>query len=117
MPQNAGIDLTRARCEACGPDSAPVAAAQHARLLEQLPGWSVVTADGVEQLRKTFSTGNFVDALTLANRIGELAEAENHHPQLVVEWGRLTVSWWTHVIGGLHVNDFIMAARCEDIAG
>ncbi len=64
-------------------------------------------------LSRTFKLKNFAAALDLANRIGELAEAENHHPQLVVEYGRLGVSWWTHAIGGVHKNDFIMAARCD----
>lgn len=117
MPQDAVPDLKRMRCEACRPDSSPVPAELRAQLLAELPGWSAVTVDGIDRLRKVFSVANFVDALTLANSVGELAEAENHHPQLLLEWGQLTVSWWTHAIGGLHINDFIMAARCEEAAG
>ncbi len=45
-----------------------------------------------------------------------MADLEDHHPQLVVEWGRLQVSWWTHAIGGLHMNDFVLAARCDELA-
>lgn len=56
---------------------------------------------------------NFVAALEMAGAVGELAESENHHPRLVVEYGSLTVCWWTHAIGGLHKNDFIMAARTD----
>jgi 4a-hydroxytetrahydrobiopterin dehydratase len=67
-------------------------------------------------LSRTFKLKNFVAALELANRIGELAEGENHHPRLVVEYGRLAVSWWTHAISSVHRNDFIMAARTNGIA-
>ncbi len=51
--------------------------------------------------------------LAFTNKIGELAEEEGHHPALLTEWGKVTVSWWTHKIGGLHRNDFIMAARSD----
>ncbi len=66
-------------------------------------------------LGRTFEVRDFAAALDLANRIGELAEAENHHPRLVVEYGRLDVCWWTHTIGGVHKNDFIMAARTDQL--
>jgi len=68
---------------------------------------------GKEQLCKEFKFKNFVEALAFTNKVGELAEAENHHPAILVEYGKVTVSWWTHVIGGLHKNDFIMAARTD----
>jgi 4a-hydroxytetrahydrobiopterin dehydratase len=72
--------------------------------------------DGVAQLTKTYPLADFVSALDLANRIGALAEAEDHHPRLEVQWGSLVVAWWTHSIAGLHMNDFILAARCEELA-
>ena len=50
-----------------------------------------------------------------SNRVGALAEQEGHHPALLTEWGRVTVSWWTHAIGGLHRNDFILAARTDTL--
>lgn len=64
-------------------------------------------------LIRTFAVKDFVAAIELADRVGELAEQENHHPRLVVEYGRLGVAWWTHAIGGVHRNDFIMAARTD----
>lgn len=69
-----------------------------------------------ERLERVFKFRNFVQALEFANKIGALAEEENHHPLLVVEWGRVTVNWWTHKIGGLHKNDFIMAAKADELA-
>lgn len=105
--------LAKQSCEPCRGDSPAVPESQWPLLLEQLPGWRVIWENGVPMLTRTFERKNFVKALKLANRIGDLAEAENHHPRLVVEYGRLNVAWWTHTISGLHHNDFIMAARCD----
>ncbi len=105
--------LEHARCEPCRPDSARVEDAQLPALLRQLPGWSVEIRDGVAQLEKRFAFKNFSQALDFTNAVGELAEAEDHHPQLLTEWGQVTVRWWTHSIKGLHRNDFIMAARTD----
>jgi 4a-hydroxytetrahydrobiopterin dehydratase len=85
-------------------------------LLATLADWSAPTVDGVPRLVRTWRFSNFRQALAFANHIGELAEAAGHHPALLVEWGRVTVSWWTHDIGGLHRNDFILAARTNRLA-
>lgn len=116
MSASTSADLAGRSCEACRADSPAVPEAEYPALLAQLPGWRVVTVEDVPQLTKSYSRENFVAALDLANRIGALAEAEDHHPCLVVEWGRLDVRWWTHTIGGLHMNDFVLAARCEALA-
>ena len=65
------------------------------------------------RLVRAFALKNFVQTMELAARVGELAEAAGHHPALLVEWGQLTVSWWTHAILNLHRNDFIMAAKTD----
>lgn len=82
----------------------------------QLPDWEIMQHDGIDRLQRVFRFKNFVDALAFTNRVGDLAEAEGHHPLLITEWGRVTAQWWTHKIGGLHVNDFIMAARTDELA-
>jgi 4a-hydroxytetrahydrobiopterin dehydratase len=66
---------------------------------------------------RTFRVKTFRDALILTGQIGELAEAEGHHPAILTEWGKVTVSWWTHKIRGLHRNDFIMAAKTDALVG
>lgn len=108
-------ELAGRQCEACRADAPRVAEDRVDTLLAQIPAWEIVDVDGVKQLRRVFRCKNFVDALALAARFGELAEQENHHPALLVEWGKLTVTWWTHKIKGLHENDFIMAARCDQL--
>jgi 4a-hydroxytetrahydrobiopterin dehydratase len=66
-------------------------------------------------LEKVYAFPDFAKALAFTNRVGELAESENHHPAILTEWGRVTITWWTHKIKGLHRNDFIMAARTDEI--
>jgi 4a-hydroxytetrahydrobiopterin dehydratase len=83
--------------------------------LEQLPTWDVQERDGVLQLERAFKFENFAQALSFTNRVGQLAEEKNHHPTIVTEWGRVTVTWWTHSVGGLHQNDFLMAAKTDGL--
>ncbi len=83
-----------------------------APLLAQLDGWRVI--DG-HHLEKTYTTPDFATALALVNRIGAVAEAEDHHPDLLLAWGRVEVKIWTHKIDGLTESDFILAAKCDRV--
>jgi 4a-hydroxytetrahydrobiopterin dehydratase len=105
--------LVQQRCVACRRDAPTVTDDEIAELLPQIPEWELVEEDGIPRLRRVFPAGDFANALAFANRVGELAESEGHHPALLVEWGRTTVSWWTHKIRGLHRNDFVMAAKTD----
>ncbi len=84
--------------------------------MPQIPDWEIVEIDGINRLSRTFEFDNFADALSFTNKVGELAEKEQHHPAILTEWGKVTVSWWTHKIGGLHINDFVMAAKTDAAA-
>ncbi len=103
-------------CVACRRDAPTVSHAELAELQPQVPDWELVEIDGVKRLRRVFSFEGFAPALEFSNRVGALAEAEGHHPALLTEWGRTTVTWWTHKIRGLHRNDFIMAAKTDELA-
>jgi 4a-hydroxytetrahydrobiopterin dehydratase len=105
--------LSQERCAACRADSPQVTEPEMRELLPQLPEWRVIERDGMPRLERTYKFKNFIEALAFTNRVGELAEQENHHPALLTEWGQVTVTWWTHKIKGLHRNDFVMAARCD----
>ena len=107
-------DLSNLPFEVCHKDSPAVDQQQATALLEQLAGWDIHVIDGIPQLQRVYRFKNFVNAMLFANRITELAEQENHHPSILVEWGKLRLTWWTHTIKGLHKNDFIMAARSDD---
>lgn len=69
--------------------------------------------EGIPRLERAFRFPDFAGAMDFARRVGAAAEAADHHPSLLVEWGRVTVSWWTHKIRGLHRNDFVMAAKTD----
>jgi 4a-hydroxytetrahydrobiopterin dehydratase len=77
--------------------------------------WKLEEQDGINRIERVFKFKNFVQALSFTNKVGELAETEGHHPVILTEWGKVTVTWWTHKIGGLHQNDFIMAAKTEQL--
>lgn len=108
-------DLQQSHCVPCEGGVAPADDTEIAGYLAQIQGWQVVEVNGTKHLTKTFTFPNFARALAFTNRVGELAEREGHHPALLTEWGKVTVTWWTHSIGGLHKNDFIMAARTDEV--
>ena len=109
------MPLAEERCEACRADAPRVTDAELAGLIAQIPDWQPEVIDGVLQLRREFRFRNFVDALAFTNRVGALAEETGHHPALLTEWGKVTVAWWTHKIRGLHRNDFILAAKTDQL--
>ena len=108
--------LSTERCVACRPDAPRLTDAEVAELQREVPEWRVVERDGIPRLERAVEWPDFAEALAFTNRVGALAEAEGHHPALLTEWGRVTVSWWTHAIRGLHRNDFVMAARTDGLA-
>ena len=108
--------LDQAHCEACRADAPKVSEAELTELIKEIPDWNIEIRNGAMQLEKVFLFKNFAQALAFTNAVAAAAEAEGHHPALLTEWGKVTVTWWTHKIRGLHRNDFIMAARTDAIA-
>ena len=106
-------NLTAKTCEVCRKGAPQVTQAEIDEYMPQLQDWELIDADGVKRLRKTFKFKNFEEALAFTNKLGALCEQENHHPAILTEWGKVTVTWWTHKIKGLHENDFIMAAKTD----
>lgn len=107
--------LVNQKCEACNA-KAPLATPEEIENLKpQIPDWDIVEVDGVKQLHRLFEFKNFKQALAFTNKVGALAEDEGHHPLIITEWGRVTVRWWSHIISGLHVNDFIVAAKTDTL--
>ena len=105
--------LSQEKCVSIRGGEPSVTDAEIAELRPQVPEWQIVERDQVKRLERVFKFRNFVEALSFTNKVGELAEAENHHPALLTEWGRVTVTWWTHAVKGLHRNDFIMAVKTD----
>ncbi len=93
----------------------PLTEAEISELHPQVTEWQIVDRDQVKQMERAFKFKDFADALRFTNQVAELAEQEDHHPALLTEWGRVTVRWWTHAVNGLHRNDFIAAAKTDEL--
>jgi len=107
--------LTNQKCTPCEGAANKISDDEAAKLKSQLPEWTIVTVDGESRLERVFDFPDFVSALQFTQRVGDIAETEGHHPALLTEWGKVTVTWWTHAINGLHENDFIMAAKTNGL--
>lgn len=107
--------LTQASCEACKIGAPLVTDKEVEEFLPQIPEWHIVEVEGMQRLVRRYTFKNFVQALEFTNKVGEIAEAAGHHPALLTEWGSVEVSWWSHKIKGLHKNDFIMAAKTDEL--
>jgi 4a-hydroxytetrahydrobiopterin dehydratase len=110
-------NLADRKCIACRAGEPTLTDQAVQELLPQLHEWKVNEVNGTKRLEKVFKFKNFAQALEFTNKIGAVAEEEDHHPLIITEWGRVTLNWWTHKIGGLHQNDFIMAAKSDEIYG
>ena len=107
--------LSQLKCTACRGGEPTVSDEEISQLMPQVPEWRVVEREGIKRLERVFKFGDFVQAQAFTNKVGELAEEEGHHPALLTEWGKVTVTWWTHKIRGLHRNDFIIAAKTDQV--
>ncbi len=99
----------------CNAESQRLTHEETTLLMSQLSGWQISEEKTIPQISKNFVFKNFLQAMAFANAVGELAEQENHHPCICIEWGKVAISWWTHSVDGLFINDFIMADRCNQL--
>lgn len=107
-------DLTEKHCVPCEGGIDPFDKDTAHVYLQDLPGWEL--KDGAKKIEKTFKLKDFKAALELTNKIGDIAETEDHHPTIELSWGKVVVTLWTHAIDGLSENDFIVAAKIEEVA-
>ena len=107
--------LAEEKCEACKADAPKISEHELAELIKHLPNWQPIVVENVMQLQRVFEFKNFQQAMLFSNRVGDWAEAQGHHPAMLLEWGRVTVTWWSHKIKGLHRNDFISAAASDKL--
>ena len=111
MRQLADLD-----CTPCRGGEPPLSQIEIQELLPLIPTWELKQDAGTQYLEQSYEFKDFAQALSFSNRVGAMAEAENHHPAILTEWGRVTIRWWTHIIKGLHRNDFILAARTDQLS-
>lgn len=103
--------LEQERCAACEGVQGRLSDEDARTMMEEVPGWEIVD----NTIQRTFRLSNFVTAMDFANKITPIAEQENHHPDLHVSWGKVRVELSTHKIGGLSRNDFILAAKINQL--
>jgi 4a-hydroxytetrahydrobiopterin dehydratase len=107
-------DLADEKCAPCKGGAAPLRGGELTPLARQLgEGWRIVDE---HHLEREFGFANFRDALAFTNRVGELAEAQNHHPDIYLAWGRVKLTLWTHKIDGLSQSDFVFAAKVNALS-
>ena len=92
-----------------------VTEAEEQELKPQIPDWEIIEVKGVRRLQRTYRLKGWMPAVQFANAVALVADVEDHHPSITIDWGKVTLSWWTHAIKGLHRNDFIMAAKSDDV--
>jgi 4a-hydroxytetrahydrobiopterin dehydratase len=109
-------ELAAQKCVPCRGGEPPLGDAEIDEQRAQVPDWQIKEVDGEKRLERVIKVKDFKQALELTDRIGAIAEEQDHHPRIVTEWGKVEVQWWTHKIKGLHPNDFIMAAKTDRLA-
>jgi 4a-hydroxytetrahydrobiopterin dehydratase len=108
--------LHEENCTSTYSDAKPLNRTEIDSLLSQIsPEWKLKEDEKELRLQKEFRFKDFQGSLYFTNLIGRIAEDQNHHPAILTEWGKVTISWWTHIVHGLHRNDFIMAARTDEV--
>ena len=108
-------ELALEHCRQITGDATPLTEAEIGRLLATLPDWKTYYKDAEPRLEKSFKFKDFREAMAFSGQLTQVINEEDHHPVLLIEWGQVTVTWWTHKIKGLHRNDFIMAAKTDEM--
>lgn len=108
------MDLTQKHCVPCEGGTPPLPDEKEDELVQQTPEWLLIR-DGTHKITRQFKFKNFKEALTFVNKVGELAELEGHHPDIKIVYNKVQLDLFTHAVGGLSENDFIMAAKINNI--
>ena len=107
--------LNEMKCTVCYEGDIPMDDLEIKSYHDQVPQWALIQDGLTVKLQRIFHFDNFAGALVFTNQVAQLAEDEGHHPAVLLEWGKVTVTWWTHKINGLHRNDFVMAAKTDQL--
>jgi 4a-hydroxytetrahydrobiopterin dehydratase len=111
------VNLEVMHCIRVSADTPRLTDSETLQAMDSLSGWHIYEKDGEPRLEKSFKFGDYSEAMAFTNLIAQTANQEDHHPAILTEWGKVTVTWWTHKIHGLHQNDFIMAAKTDKLYG
>lgn len=108
-------ELKKSKCEVCRIGAPQATEKEIAEFKTQVPDWQIVEEGSIKKLMRKFKFADFKQTLSFVNKIGDIAEQQGHHPLMLVGYNSLTLWWWTHKINGLHKNDFIMAAKTDEL--
>ncbi len=103
------------KCEACRPDAPKASEQKIQEFLNEYNNWKLIEEEKIPQLIRVYKFSNYKESVEFTNQIAKLSDIEDHHPAITLEWGKVTVKWWTHKINGLHENDFIMSAKSDNV--
>lgn len=104
-------------CEACRVGAEPLTDTEIETFKSEIPNWELFEEDDMKRIRRQFNFDNFKQSIDFTNSVAKIAEENGHHPSILTEWGKVTVTYWSHKIRGLHKSDFIMAAKTDKIYG
>jgi 4a-hydroxytetrahydrobiopterin dehydratase len=108
-------DLAQQHCSAVTASTPRLYERDINQYLVELADWEIYETNSEPRLEKSFKFKDFIQAVAFTNRVAQASNEEDHHPAILTEWGKVTVTWWTHKIRGLHQNDFIMAAKTDQL--
>ncbi len=106
-------DLAEQVCIPCRGDTPPIPPERIAKMLKLVPGWTL--KKGPDQIERTYQFKDFKRAMEFVNKVTDIAESQDHHPDIFIHWNEVTLTFWTHAINGLFGNDFIVAAKIDEI--
>jgi 4a-hydroxytetrahydrobiopterin dehydratase len=107
------LSLNKEGCQPCRAGAPKSTEQEIDEYLNGLDGWELDTSTSVLKISKTFIFSKYAESLSFVNKVAVCSEEEEHHPVMLFEFRQVTVQWWTHKIEGLHLNDFIMASKCD----
>ena len=106
------MNLNEKKCEPCEAGTAPVSFEDEEKYLSIVSEWQI-HREGIHKIDKVFKFKSFIDAIDFVNKIAKAAEEEAHHPNITINYNKVTVELYTHAIKGLSINDFIMASKID----
>jgi len=107
--------LAALKCVPCRGGVPPLADSRIKEMLPAVPGWTRIKDEGIDKMQKEFKFKDFKASMAFVNQVADIAEEQGHHPNILIDWNKVTLTLWTHAIKGLFDNDFIMAAKIDEI--
>ncbi len=114
MPQDRK-QLASLKCVPCRGGTPPLTDSRINEMMPAVPSWTRIKQEGIDKIQKSFKFKGFKTAVAFVNRVADIAEEQGHHPDILIEWNKVTLTLWTHAIKGLFDNDFIMAAKIDEL--